>query len=168
MTTCGLNLADAEHLSKIVAVGVTGITVTTLLGYKALSGWLLSNLELGLFLERKSTGQNSVIVATLTLKKGSTDGLRLDHVLMRIFALHAIKAESLSGSERVDTLRVTSNWEPLPEAFALAPGDATSFAVLFVLPDPNSHYRVEALVRGRALFRAKSVEQWRISAISAG
>lgn len=166
---------------KTISTIIGGAAIASVIGYKLLSGWFFTNMNLKLSAERIPDLHVSgdLLVVKIELEKGGTDALRLDVLEVRLRP--AARDEDVTkerGAQRkaasyrrIDTRAVRreseSNWLPLKDdsrAFALAPGDRTEFATSFVIAK-DELYTVELLVFGRANVRRWSESQWRASLI---
>ena len=160
-------LDAVEQWLKVIALVAGG----AFFAWKLLTGWLIINLRMSLKLERSAKSPDiDYLGITLTLEKGTTDSIWLQHITARANWPNRVNPEPIDMSDELRWLKVCDNsivWGNYNSSYgkiALSPGESTTVARVTEVP-VDTPVTVEVAAFGaRALWRRGF--QWRASAVS--
>lgn len=156
-----------DKLFTILAI----IAAAGFFGWKIIAGWLIVNLEIVIETERKPKDTtHDWLGINLLLKKGSTDGLWLKDVALKIDSFNGERVNEVIRFEEFHSIRIINqklSWEKQnddPRKFTIAPGETFRFGRVEIVPF-DKPLIIEAAVFGKRAFWPKGF-QWRASCFS--
>lgn len=156
-----------EQALKIAALAGGGL----FFAWKLATGWLIINLKVSVKLERATKSlTHDHLGITVTLEKGATDSVWLQHVSARVLWSENGDPKPIDMSEEFRWLGIRDQkvtWGQLEASagpIALAPGEQTSIGGIVEVP-ADKPVTVEIAAFGKRAFWPRGF-QWRASSVS--
>lgn len=126
-----------ETSLKIVALVAGG----TFFGWKIFTGWLIINLKMSVNLAReKKNDETDFLSIIVTLEKGATDSIWLQHITARVKTPDGSELTELDLSEELKWLRIEEKhviwgqYEPDGRKIALSPSEVMQISRVIEVP----------------------------------
>jgi hypothetical protein len=166
---------DTADIARGLAETFAFVSAGLFFLYKAISGYLVSNLTLSLSCERKFSGDNNLdyLLVTTLVKKGDRGAVILHDAEARVSPSSTANSEvkKLSGIIRLSfrrsngILQIKEEQSKKAPLLNLSPGEETVFSTFFKVPS-NAPCTIEVTLLGGWPWHFKTAYQWRASQVS--